>query len=333
MSEWDELPASRRRAIIIAATALAAVVVVGLWLAYRPVAVPLQGMIDTEQINVATKLPSRVERLLVREGEQVMAGQPLVTLSSPELDARQQQAKGLLEGAEAVEAMAQTGARAEDVESIRSVWQSAQAAAELAEKSFMRADNLFRAGVISAQRRDEVLALKQSSAAQAEAARQQYLKTQRGTRPEEKTVAAAQVQVAKAAMAEAQSLRTETQLIAPVSGEVSKRLANEGELVAPGVPIYTLVDLKDVWAVMSVREDQFHGLKTGQTLHGVVPALDDRHIDFRIDFISPQGDFATWRATRQSKGYDVRSFEVRARPVDAVEGLRPGMSVLFDWPQ
>jgi len=270
---------------------------------------------------------------LVREGEQVKAGQPLVTLSSPELDSKQAQAQGLLKGAEAVETIAQTGARAEDLESVRSIWKAAQAAAQLAEKSFERADNLFRAGVISQQRRDEVLALKLSTGAQAEAARQQYLKTERGVRPEEKTVAAAQVQVAKAAVQEAQSLKAETQLLAPEAGEISKRLANEGELVAPGVPIYTLIDLQDVWAVINVREDQFHGLKLGQVLRGAVPALNGQVVSFHVDYISPQGNFATWRATRQSKGYDIRSFEVRARPQAPVDGLRPGMSVLFDWPQ
>ncbi len=333
MSALERVPASRRRALLASAVVLGLVVLIGLWLAYRTVPTPLQGMIDTEQINVATKLPSRVERLLVREGEAVQAGQPLVTLASPELAAKQAQAQGLLQGAEATRSMVQTGARAEDLESIRSVWMAARAAAELSQKSFERADNLFRAGVISEQRRDEVLALKLSTTAQAEAARQQYLKAERGLRPEEKAVADAQVQVAKAAMTEAQSLQSETQLVAPVAGEVSKRLANEGELVAPGVPIYTLVDLHHVWAVINVREDRFHGLKLGQVLRGVVPALDGREVAFSVDYISPQGDFATWRATRQSKGYDIRSFEVRARPQTAVEGLRPGMSVLFDWPQ
>jgi HlyD family secretion protein len=81
-----------------------------------------------------------------------------------------------------------------------------------------------------------------------------------------------------------------------------------------------------------MREDRFHGLAMGRTLRGHVPALA-RDADFRVYHISPRGDFATWRATREASGYDVRAFEVRLRPAAAVPGLRPGMSVLFDWPQ
>ena len=69
------------------------------------------------------------------------------------------------------------------------------------------------------------------------------------------------------------------------------------------------------------------------TIKGSVPALEARSAAFRVEFVAPAGDFATWRATRQSRGFDIKSFEVRAAPVQKIEGLRPGMTVLFDWPQ
>ncbi len=324
----------RRLALIVGAGAVVVIIVVGLWLAYRAPPDQIQGVMEAETLTIATKLPlSRVERLLVHEGEAVRAGQPLVVLSSPELDAKTEQAQGALSGAQAVQTKAEKGARVEDVASLRAVWQAAVAAADLAGKTYERTNNLYREGVVPAQRRDEALAARDASARNAEASRQQYEKAVRGATAEEKAVAAAQVQIAKAGVQEAASLRGETQLTAPRDGEIAKRMVNGGELAPLAFPIFTLVDLHEQWVTLNVREDQFHGLRMGQVLTGDVPALDRKGVRFKVDYISPQGDFATWRATRQSRGYDIRAFEVRARPVEPTAGLRPGMSVLFAWPQ
>ena len=119
---------------------------------------------------------------------------------------------------------------------------------------------------------------------------------------------------------------------APVAGEINKRMADPGELVPAGYPVFTLVDIDRMWVAMNLRESQMQGLKVGSKLQGNVPALG-LDGEFEVYFINPAGDYATWRTTRQSSGYDVRSFEVRVRPVRRIEGFRPGMSVLFAWPQ
>jgi HlyD family secretion protein len=237
----------------------------------------------------------------------------------------------LLQSSEAIQSMSREGARREDVQSVESVWSAAQATARLADQTARRAENLFAEGVISAQRRDEAVAARAATASQSEAARQQYLKALAGTRPQEKSVVDANVQGAQAAVAEVQSLQSETRLLAPNDGEVAERFANVGELVLTGVPVFTIVDIGDPWVTFSVREDQFRDLKIGAIVRGDVPALGLADVAFRITAINPQGEFATWRSTRQSSGYDVRSFQVKAKPVRPVNGLRPGMSVLFDW--
>lgn len=327
-------PALRTRLGWIAAALAVAVIALGLWLAYRPAPDQLQGMVDTDEVTIATKAPlSRVEKLLVDAGQTVKAGQELAILSSPELDARSAQAAGVLTSAEALQARTNKGLRSEDVASMRAAWQSAAATALLAQKTFVRTDNLHREGVISTQRRDEALAARDATAKQAELTRAQYEKALNGATAEERATADAQVKIAQAGMAEVASLKSETRLLAPRAGEISKRMVNGGEIVPLAFPVFTLVDLDDLWVTLNVREDQFHSLRRGQTISGSVPALDLKGARFRVDYISPQGDFATWRATRQSRGYDVRSFEVRLRPAEKLAGLRPGMSVLFDWPQ
>lgn len=314
--------------------ALVVFIGIGLWLAYKPVPDQLQGMVDAEQFTIATKVPlSRVEKLLVAPGQQVKAGQELVALTSPELDARRDQAAGVLAGAQAVQARTLAGTRPENVETLRATSGSAQAALILAEKTYTRTRNLHDEGVVSTQRLDEARAARDAAAGQARAAEQQYLRAVRGVPQEDKDAVAAQVEVAKAGLQAVEDLQRETTLTAPVDGEVSHSMVRAGEVVALGFPILTLVEVDHPWVSLNVRENQLHGLAAGKELTGSVPALDGRKLKFKVHTVSAQGEFATWRATRQSTGFDVRSFEVKLHPEQPVKELRPGMSVLFDWPQ
>lgn len=213
-------PSKPRRSplpLIVAAgvVLLIAFIVVGLFLAARPAPDQVQGMVEAETFTVATKVPSRVERFLAAEGDQVKAGQELALMSSPEVEAKDAQARALLQSTEAIQSMSREGARAEDVQTVESIWRASQAAARLADQTARRAENLFAEGVISAQRRDEAVAARAATASQTEAARQQYLKALAGTRPQEKSVADANVSGARAAVAEVESLQGETRLTAP----------------------------------------------------------------------------------------------------------------------
>ncbi|MHB8284507.1 MAG: HlyD family secretion protein [Caulobacteraceae bacterium] len=334
----SQAPAPRRPSRWLIALAVAvllaavAFVIFGVALAERPVPDQLQGMVDTDTLDVTTKVPSRITRLLAHEGDTVKLGQVLAVMSSPEVQAKSQEAQGALNGARALLSRAVDGSRVEDTRSLEAVWRSAQSAADLAAVTARRADVLFSQGVIAAQRRDEADAAHASAVQNADAAHEQYLKALHGSRPEDKRLAVSQVQVAQAGLSEAQSLQAETRLVAPSDGEISKRFASDGELVLAGVPVFTMIDPNRLWVSVNLREDQFHGLRMGQIIRGDLPAMDRKAVAFKVFYISPQGDFATWRATRQSRGYDVRSFEVRARPLISVSGLRPGMSVLFGWP-
>jgi len=305
---------------------------VGLYLAMRPAAPQVQGMVDADTYNVAPKAIARVEVMYAEEGQRVARGELLAELSSPEIQAADQQANATLQGAEAARDLADEGARVEDVRSAEAVWQAARAASTLAARTARRADNLFAEGVISAQRRDEANAAREASAAQAEAARQQYLKLAAGVREPTRALAESQVEAARAGVFEATALEKETHLLSPIDGEIAERFVQPGELVLLGVPVYTIIDIDHPYVSFPVRESEYAGLANGVVILGNVPALELEGVAFEVDFIDPQGDFATWRATRQSRGYDVRSFEVRARPREPVEGLRPGMSVLLDWP-
>ncbi len=329
--DMQETPPTRRNRLILygALAVIVVLLVFGLWLASRPAMPPLQGEVDADSVNVATKALARVDRLLVEEGDRVRAGQVVATLSSPELGNAAAQTAATLDGARATRSLTDEGARQEDVATLKSTWLAAQATADLGAVSARRADTLYAQGVIAAQRRDEARAARDSSARAAEAARAQYRKALVGARPQTRRIAEAQVRVAEAADATARALLGETRLVSPIAGQVSRRLLQPGEIVSPVLPALQIVDIDHPYVLLTVREDALHGLAEGQVLQGRVPALD-RTVAFRVRHLAVQGEFATFRADRQSRGYDVRGFEVRLVPVGRVEGLRPGMSVLFD---
>ncbi|TBR40696.1 HlyD family efflux transporter periplasmic adaptor subunit [Dyella terrae] len=318
--------------MVTAVVIVVAIVVLGLWLAARPPKPMIQGMVDTDQIQVAAKVPGRLEAVMVHEGDRVKAGQLLFVLSSPELDAKLAQVQAQQVAAESQAAKARHGAQSEDIQSARSAWQASEANAALAARTVTRVANLYAEGVVSLQRRDEAVAMAKATANAAAAAKAQYEKALGGARPEDIKSAESLASQAEAGVREVAALQAELRITAPVAGEISRRNANVGEVVPPTLPVISMFEPDKLWVSLNVRENQFHGLRIGQELSGTVPALNDKRLRFKVYYIAPLGDFATWRATRESSGYDIKTFEVRVRPDNAPPELRPGMSVLFDWP-
>jgi len=301
------------------------------WLLIQPAPQYLQGEVEATKINVSAKIPGRIEEMLVREGQSVKKGDIIAVLDSPQLQAKRQQAQGAKDAASAQRDKADTGAREEQIRMAYNQWLQAKAGAELAEKSLGRIQRLFDDGVVPAQRRDEVqgqhdMALKLEAAAKA-----QYDMAVNGTRVEDKAAAAALVDQASGAVSEVDSLLEEARVRAPISGEIVEHIVNLGELASAGMPIVTMVDLNDMWVVFNVREDHLAGLKMGGQLRGTAPALNNESLDLEVTYIAPLGDFATWRATSISGGFDLRTFEVRARSLCPIEGLRPGMTIVVPW--
>ena len=309
---------------------LAVVVIVALvgLLALRPEKTLIQGEAEAAEYRVSGKVPGRVEMYLFDEGEQVKKGDTLVIIYSPEVEAKKAQALAAREMAEAVNEKAHNGAQREQIAGAYELYQKAKAGEEIYRKSYERVQRLFDKGVVSAQKRDEVEAQYKASVATVRAAKSQYDMALAGARKEDKAAAEAQVARVDGILKEVAAAEAERYLLSPCDGEVSEKFPKVGELVGQGSPVMSIVDLTDVWFTFAVREDMLSKFSMGSTVMVKIPALGDDKYPVVVTHLKAMGTYATWRSTQQNGGYDVRTFDVKCRPIADIPGLRPGMTAL-----
>ena len=287
----------------------------------------IQGEVDVSEYRVSCKLPGRVVELCVKEGDYVHVGDTLALLEVPEVDAQKQVAEATQGAAAAMRDMADNGARKEQIQGAYQLWQQALAASDIAQKSYTRVQRLYEEGVLSGQKRDEAFAAYKAAQAQVKAAESQYEMAKNGARAEEKQAATKQVQAAKGAVNVVKALLKETVQIAQVEGEVSDVYPKVGELVGIGSPIMSISVMKDMWGTFNIREDQLNGMKVGDIITAYSPAFN-RDLKMKVYYIKDEGSYAVWKATKSNGQYDMKTFEVKARPIKPFEGLRPGMSLI-----
>jgi HlyD family secretion protein len=289
----------------------------------RPI---VTGMVETSEIDVASKVPGRIDSLAVREGDRVEKGQLLARLSSREVDAKVEQARGMMEAADAKLRMARTGARPQERDAMERKYLASQHQFDLAEKTWRRIESLFADSVVSAQERDQTEFKYKAAKEELEAIRAQYDMVKEGVRHEEREAAEALYYQAENAYKEALAYQDETRLIAPIAGEISKRVADEGEMIAAGYPVVSIFDPDNVWIVLHLREDQMSGIRQGNQYPTRVTAVDKQEYQFVVSYIAAMADYATWRSTSQKGEYDLKTFEIHLTPVQKIDGLRPGMT-------
>ena len=289
----------------------------------------IQGQAEATEYRVSSKVPGRILEFRVKEGQSVKAGDTLAILEAPDVQAKMAQAQAAEAAAQAQNEKALKGARSEQIQAAYEMWQKAIAGREIAEKSYNRVKRLFEQGVMSAQKADEVTAQYNAAKATEKAAKAQYDMAKNGAEREDKLAAAALVERAKGAVAEVESYVKETVLIAQADGEVSEIFPKVGELVGTGAPIMNIARLDDMWVSFNVREDLLKDLTMGAEFEAFVPALDNKVIKLKVYYMKDLGTYAAWKATKTTGQFDLKTFEVRATPVETVENLRPGMSVII----
>ena len=294
----------------------------------KPKPLMIQGEAEASEYRVSGKVPGRIEELYVKEGQMVHKGDTVALIDSPEVRAKLAQANAIKAVASSQSRKVQNGARKEQIAGAYELYQQALVQEDVMKKSFDRIQKLYDQKVIAAQKYDEVKAKYDASVAQTKAAKSQYDMAVNGAREEDKAAAKALVDQADGALMEVESYLSELYLTAPADGIISALFPKVGELVGQGAPVASVTDLNDVWFTFNVREDYLHGMKQGDKITVIIPALDGKEVPATINYVAVRESYATWKATKETGMYDAKTFEVRAVPDVTVDGVRPGMSAI-----
>ena len=328
----ENLREKKERSLVVGLIALIVIIVVlaliGLFL-LKPEPQIIQGQAEATQVRVSGKLPGRVVEFMVEEGQHVLAGDTLVHIHSSLVEAKLSQAEAMETVAKAQNKKVDSGTRVELLNSAYDMWQQAQAGLTIAKKTYERMQSLYKKGVVSEQKRDEAEAAYKAMVATESAAKSQYEMAKAGAQAEDKAAAAAMVAAAQGSVAEVESILSDSYLTAPTDGEISDIFPNVGELVSLGGPIMNVLKLDDMWVSFNVREDLLENLTMGAEVQAIIPALENKEVTLKVFYIRDMGSYAVWRATKVTGQYDAKTFQVKARPVEPVDNLRPGMSVLL----
>ena len=306
---------------------LAVMAILGFLFINKPAEI-LEGQAEATSVRVSGKLPGRVMEFYVREGDTVHKGDTLVHIHSSLADAKLQQARAAETAAQALDKKVDAGTRSQIIQSAHDVWQQAEAAVGIAKKTYDRMQNLYAQGVISEQKRDEAKAAYDAAVAGASAARSQYNLAKEGPQSEDRTQAAAMVDVAKGGVAEVNAMLEDQYLTAPCDGQIDVIFPHVGELVALGAPIMNVLRLDDKWVTFNVREEHLKDFTMDKELTVEIPALDKK-AKVKVYYVRDMGSYATWHATKTTGEWDSKTFEVKARPEEALPDLRPGMTVII----
>lgn len=287
----------------------------------------IQGEVEVGEYRVSCKLPARVVEIRVKEGDFVHKGDTLAILEIPEINAQEKVAQSTEAATQALSDLTEEGTRREAIQSAYQLVIQAQAATDVAKKTYDRMQNLFTEGVMSQQKRDEAKAAWEVAQAHENAMKSQYEMAKNGAREKQKEISQNQANAAKHAVDVVRSVLKETVQVAAVDGEISDVYPKEGELVGMGSPIISISMMQDMWGTFNVREDQLNGLKIGDTFTAFSPAFN-KTLKMKVYEIKDEGSYAAWKATKTNGQYDLKTFEVKARPINPFEGLRPGMSLI-----
>ena len=317
--------------LVIGIVALIAIILIIALIGYfvsKPKPLVIQGEAEASEYRVSGKVSGRIEEFFVKEGQMVHKGDTIAFIDSPEVRAKLIQANAARNAAAAQSNKARNGARSEQIQGACQLWQQAIVQEDVMRKSLDRVQRLYDQKVIAAQKYDETKAKYDAAVAQTLAAKSQYDMAVSGARAEDKAAARALVEQASGAVQEVESYLGELYLTSPADGIVSATYPKVGELVGQGSPVASVTDLNDIWFTFNVREDYLHGMKQGDKVTVVIPALDGTEIVATVNYIAVRESYATWKATKETGMYDAKTFEVRAVPDQLVEGIRPGMSAI-----
>jgi HlyD family secretion protein len=231
----------------------------------------IQGKVEKEQIAIVSKIPGKIVKIFVKEGDLVQKGDTLALLDFPEVDAKKYQAEGAVTSAKAQYKMAVNGATENQVRQLEAKRKGLKEQYEFAQKSLNRLSNMLKDSLVSQQTYDETFAKYQGAQAQYQAVQAELDEAKRGGRIEQQNMALGQQDRAIGALQEVETADKERYIIAPQDMSIETITLNPGELALAGYTLFNGYITESLYFRFTVPENQLEKVKKGQEITVYVP--------------------------------------------------------------
>jgi HlyD family secretion protein len=286
--------------------------------------IKVSGNIETTEVNVGFKVPGRIVRLSVQEGDWVEHGKVLAKLDDEDLRNRFELAKAILNSAQAKLSKLLAGSRPEELREAEAVLFQAKSDLENKQAHYERMKPLFERGVIPKENLDNAEAGYKIAKASFQKATENYLLVKEGPRKEDIEDARAQVEQARASLKLAETQLSYTVLHSPLSGVVLVKASEMGEVVNPGTSVLTLADLGNVWLKAYLPETDLTKVKWGQEVVVTTDLRPKKEYKGKISFISSQAEF-TPKSIQTEKERVTLVYRIKVDIPNPDRELKPGM--------
>jgi HlyD family secretion protein len=319
--------AKRRRVVVLVLVLAAGAAGLWFWLGGDDGdrdAITASGTVEATDAQLGFRAGGRIVAVGPREGDEVAAGQELAALDRAEAEARRDQARAAVAGAEARLAELESGFRAEEVAAAAAAADAARERLAAAARDLERARLLLDGGAISPEEYDRAELARDVAASQLEQAEQQALLLRRGPRAEQVAAARARLEEARAALAAAEAALADHAIAAPFSGVVTVRHRRPGEVVAAGAPVLTLLDRDDRWVRIYLPEDRIGAVRLGAPAAIAADTYPGKTYPGEVFFIASEAEFTPKNVqTKKERVNLVFRIKIAAKNPQGV--LKPGM--------
>jgi HlyD family secretion protein len=299
----------------------------------------VSGHVEATEIQVAAEVGGRIVQLRAAEGDRVNRGDVVARLDTRDTELQMQRGRADRATAVAQLRLLEAGARVEDIRQAQAQVDAAEAEVtaieadlKAAQLDLDRFEQLLKANAGSQKQRDDArarvdVARERQRGAQerVRAAGEALVRLQRGTRPEEIDAARTRVAAADAQIAVLEKALADAQVVAPVSGVVTLKLVDEGEIVARGTPLVVVTDLDNAWANVFVPEPLVPRVKLGQPAR-VVTDAGGEGLSGKVTFVSPKAEF-TPRNVQTAEERSKLVYRIKVGVDNRAGILKPGMPV------
>ena len=249
------------------------------------------GTLEATEVKVSAKVPGQIQQVHFQEGQQVTSGDTLVTLDRSTLELQWKQAQAGVDLAEAQYGMLVKGARVEDLRLAEEALRQAEASHKIASEDYTRMKELLATNTVTQRQFDEAESRYTVAAAQLNSAKQNLQKLERFARPEELAAARARLNQAKAVADLLRKQLSDATIVAPVSGTVTQKPLEEGELIGVGAVVATIARLQKLDLMIYVSEQELGRVRLGGEADVVIDTYPERAFPGKVIYISPIAEF------------------------------------------